>query len=78
MPRIPRIKAKDFFKYLKKFGCTEISVKGSHHKIKNNINNKISVIAIHTNEILKPGLFEAILKQLEIDIKQFIEFIENN
>mgnify|MGYP003304659588 CR=1 FL=1 len=75
MPKIPRIKAKDFFKYLKKFNCSEISVRGSHHKVRNDKNNKISVVAIHTNEIIAPGMFQAILKQLDIDINQFIELI---
>lgn len=78
MPKIPRIKAKDFFKYLKKYNCTEQTIRGSHHKIKNNINNKISVIAIHSNEDITPGLFTAILKQLEINSKDFIKFIEEN
>lgn len=34
MPKIPRIKAKDFLKYLIKYDCTEISITGSHHKVK--------------------------------------------
>lgn len=75
MPKVPRIKAKDFFKYLLKYNCTEISIKGSHHKIKNNENNKISIVAIHSNEILYPSMFLAILKQLDIDANNFIDFI---
>ncbi len=77
MPKIPRIKAKDFFKYLIKFDCTEVSVNGSHHKVRNSKNGKISVVAIHTNEIISPGMFSAILKQLEIDINEFITYINN-
>lgn len=75
MPKIPRIKAKDFFRYLKKFDCTEISINGSHHKVRNNKNNKISVVEIHSNEIIAPGMFTAILKQLDIDIKEFVMYI---
>lgn len=78
MPRIPRIKAKDFFKYLKKYGCTEISINGSHHKVVNNKNNKVSVVAIHSNEDIYPGMFSGILKQLEININDFVKFIEKN
>ncbi len=78
MPKIPRIPAKNFFKYLKKFNCTELSINGSHHKIKNNQNNKISVVAIHTNEIISPGMFSAIIKQLGIDIQEFIKYINKN
>ncbi len=76
MPKIPRIKAKDFFKYLLQYGCTELSINGSHHKIRNDKNNKISVVAIHSSEILYPGMFSAILKQLDIDVEEFITFIK--
>lgn len=75
MPKIPIVKAKDFFKYITKFNCTEISIKGSHHKIKNNSNDKISVIAIHSNEDMYPGMFKTILKQLDINMNEFIDFI---
>jgi len=75
MPKIPRIKAKDFFKYLVRYGCTELSIRGSHHKIRNDKNNKISIVAIHSNEILLPSMFSAILKQLDIDVNEFIDFI---
>ena len=75
MPKIPIIKAKDFFKYIKKINCTEISIRGSHHKIKNNANGKISVVAIHSNEDLYPSMFQVILRQLNIDINDFIDFI---
>lgn len=75
MPKIPRIKAKDFFKYLTKYNCTELSVKGSHHKIVNNKNKKVTVVAIHSGETISPGMFSAILKQLAIDINSFIDFI---
>lgn len=75
MPKIPRIRAKDFFKYIKKFNCSEVSINGSHHKIRNNRNGNISVVAIHTNEIMAPGMFSGILKQLDIDICDFIDFI---
>lgn len=75
MPRTPRIRAKDFLKYLQNFDCTATTINGSHHKIINNKNNKNSVLAIHSNEILAPGLFVAILRQLEIDKTEFINFI---
>lgn len=75
MPKIPIVKSKEFFKYIIKFNCTEISIKGSHHKIRNNKNGKISVIAIHNNEDLYPSMFQAILKELDINIKEFIDFI---
>lgn len=78
MPKTPRIKAKDFFKYLKKYGCEEVSIKGSHHKIRYKKNNNVSVVAIHTNEIIYAGMFLKILNDLDINSREFIEFINNN
>ena len=75
MPKVPRIKAKDFFRYLLKYDCTEVSIRGSHHKIRNNKNNKVSIVAIHNSEIIYPAMFLKILKQLEIDTNDFINFI---
>lgn len=75
MPKTPRIPAKDFFKYLTQYGCTATTVKGSHHKIVNNKNNKVSTVAIHSSDILYPSMFLAILKQLGINTDDFIDFI---
>jgi len=77
MPKIPIIKAKDFFKYITKFNCTEISIRGSHHKVRNNVNGKISIIAIHNNEDLNQSMIKADLKQIGMDINDFIDFMEN-
>ena len=35
MPRLPVIKAKDFYSLLIKYGCTALSVRGSHFKLQN-------------------------------------------
>ena len=75
MPKTPRISAKDFFKYLIRYGCTATTIRGSHHKIINPKNNKVSTVAIHSNAILYPSMFLRILQQLEINSNDFIEFI---
>ncbi|MBQ7668999.1 MAG: type II toxin-antitoxin system HicA family toxin [Clostridia bacterium] len=51
MPKIPIIKPKDFLLYLMKFGCDIVNVKGSHHKIINTKNSKISVIPLHSKDL---------------------------
>ena len=76
MPKIPIIKEKDFLKYILRYNCELINIKGSHHKILNNLNNKTSVLPIHGSSDLKKGLFSKILKDLDIDINIFIEFIK--
>ena len=75
MPKIPIIKAKDFYKYITKYSCELVSIKGSHHKILNKLNNKSSILPIHGNEDLKKGLFAKILKDLGIDANEFIKFM---
>jgi len=78
MPKIPIIKAKDYIKFLVKYGCQHIHVKGSHHKIFNVTNNKTSVVSVHAGKDMNKGAFVDTLKQLEIDIDDFLNFIQNN
>ena len=78
MPRIPVIKAKDFYKFILKYGCENIGITGSHHRVMNTRNNQVSVIAIHGGRDLAPPLFAKTLKDLGIDINDFLAFMENN
>ena len=78
MPKIPVVKAKDFYKYILKYGCKSIGVTGSHHRVMNMRNNQVSVIAIHGGRDLAPPLFAKTLKDLDIDINDFLDFIKNN
>jgi len=78
MPKIPIIKAKDFYKYILKYNCEAIGIKGSHHRVMNPRNNQVSVIAIHGGRDLAPPLFAKTLKDLGIDIDDFLAFMENN
>ena len=78
MPKIPIVKAKDFYKYLIKYGCAPISVNSSHFKLSNPKTAAVATVPIHTGKDLSKNLFAAILKQLDIDIDDFIEFIKHN
>ena len=78
MPKIPIIKAKDFYAQLIKYGCVAVSVKGSHHKLQNPKTSKVSVVAIHGGKDVDRGAFSAVISQLGIDINEFIEFIRDN
>lgn len=75
MPKIPVIKAKDFYWFLVKYGCQMVSVRGSHHKIFNPNAKKTSVVAIHSSQDVDKGSFSGILGQLGIDVEEFIGFI---
>jgi len=78
MPKIPIIKAKDFYAHLVKYGCIAVSVRGSHHKMQNPATSKVSVIAIHGGKDVDKGAFSAVLSQLGINADDFIDFINKN
>jgi predicted RNA binding protein YcfA (HicA-like mRNA interferase family) len=78
MPNIPVIKARTFYNYILKYGCRHVSIAGSHHKVMNPENNLTSVIAIHGGKDLKKALFSKTLRDLDIDIDDFLDFLQNN
>jgi len=75
MPRIPVIKVKDFCELLVKYGCVEVSIRGSHHKIHNPSTGMTSIVAVHSSQDLDRGSFTGILGQLGIDLGEFLKFI---
>ena len=75
MPKIPIVKAKDFCKHLIRYGCEEISIRGSHHKIHNPSTGRTSVVAIHSGKEVDRGAFSSVLSQLGIEVSEFIKFI---
>ena len=78
MPKIPIIKAKILLKFLTKYGCDKTTIRGSHNKLYNPKTNMTSIIAIHGGQDVDKGSFSGILKQLGIDIEDFLEFMKNN
>jgi predicted RNA binding protein YcfA (HicA-like mRNA interferase family) len=78
MASVPNLKSKDFLKYLIKYGCIETRIKSSHHQIIYPTNNTHSTVSFHCSEDLGVIMFRAILKDLKIDIHNFIEFINHN
>ena len=78
MPIIPIIKAKNFLDFLLKYGCDEISIRGSHHKVYNPKTDETSVVAVHGSHDFEKGAFAKTLKQLGIDVDDFLDFMKNN
>ena len=74
MPKIPVISGKEMLKYLLSYCCVLIRVKGSHHRLRNPKNNELGTLPVH-NADLKIGTFTAVLRDLGIDLQDFIEFI---
>jgi predicted RNA binding protein YcfA (HicA-like mRNA interferase family) len=65
-PRQPRVSGKDLLAAMKKLGFEVIRSKGSHHFIRN-AKGRSTVIPVHGNEIIGPGLLSKILRDCEID-----------
>ncbi|MCL2494043.1 MAG: type II toxin-antitoxin system HicA family toxin [Oscillospiraceae bacterium] len=78
MPKMPVLRAKDFLAWLLKYGCEEIRVRGSHHQIFNPDTGRISTVAIHGGLDVKRGDIAGTLRQLGIDVDEFLAFIKNN
>jgi predicted RNA binding protein YcfA (HicA-like mRNA interferase family) len=78
MPKIPIVKAKILLSFLSKYGCDKISIRGSHHKIFNPKTNMTSTLTIHGGQDVGKGAFSGTLKQLGIDVEDFLEFMKNN
>ena len=74
MPKLPIMSGKKLHDYLIKYGCVDVSSKGSHFRIENPKNGKRAPIPIHSNEDIGRGLSHRILKELEIDIDDFLKF----
>jgi len=72
MPRIPIIPVKDYVKALEKYGCTVVGIRGSHHKIFNPKNGHSAPVPVHAGKDLDKKAFASTLKQLGIDVDDFI------
>lgn len=66
MTKSPRLTGIQLIKILKSFGFEVVRIKGSHHILKN-LKGKITVVPVHSNEIIGPGLLTKILTDCEIN-----------
>ena len=74
MARLPKISGKEMCKILEKIGFKKIFGKGSHVRFKHS-DGRITVVPVHGNEDLGPGLLTAILKQVNLKRDDFEKLI---
>jgi len=74
MPPLPIIDAKTFIKFLKYKGFIFIRQKGSHQRYKHPDGRAIT-IPVHGKSNLKRGLLNGILRELNIEVEELIEFL---
>ena len=74
MNKLPVISGKEFLRLLMKYGCTLVSVKGSHFKVENPSNGMWTIVPIHSNKDMNRGFMLNILEnQLGIDADDFFK-----
>lgn len=74
MTRLPRISGKDLVKALSRIGFEVIRIKGSHHFLQHS-DGRATVVPVHSNETLGPGLLTKILKSCEIAKDDLIDVL---
>ena len=74
MTKLPKVSGKELCKILEKLGFEKIYAKGSHIRFKH-LDGRRTVVPVHGNEDLGPGLLTAILKQIKITREEFENLI---
>ena len=70
MSRLPKISGKELCKIIEKLGFEKIFGKGSHVRFKHT-DGRRTVVPIHGDEDIGPGLLLAILKQIKMPREEF-------
>ena len=70
--KTPVLKPEELIGILKKMGFKEIRQKGSHKYFKHK-DGRATVIPYHKGEDISRGLLRKILKDIEVDIKEFMK-----
>lgn len=70
MTRLPRLKGKEIIRILQRAGFQIIRTKGSHVFLRHQ-DGRATVVPIHAGETIGPGLFRAILRDVEMSVDDF-------
>ena len=74
MAKLPKISGKEMCKVLVKLGFEKVFGKGSHVRFIH-IDGRRTVVPVHGNEDLGPGLLLEILKQIGITREEFEKLV---
>lgn len=67
--KYPKYTGKELVKILLTYGFVVARIRGSHHILKHADGRK-TVIPVHRSEVIGPGLFNKIQKDVDIDLTQ--------
>ncbi|HEX9048711.1 MAG TPA: type II toxin-antitoxin system HicA family toxin [Verrucomicrobiae bacterium] len=74
MPRLPRLRGRELVTALRRAGFVVLRVKGSHHFLQH-ADGRCTVVPVHAGETIGPGLFNKILKDVEMEIHEFEQWL---
>jgi len=74
MAKSPKLSGKNLIKLLKSLGFEVVRIKGSHHILKHK-DGRMTVVPVHPNEIIGPGLLNKILQDCELTNEEFITLL---
>jgi predicted RNA binding protein YcfA (HicA-like mRNA interferase family) len=70
MPRLPRLRGREVLAALRHAGFVLLRVKGSHHFLQHS-DGRRTVVPVHAGETIGPGLLNKILKDVEMELHEF-------
>jgi predicted RNA binding protein YcfA (HicA-like mRNA interferase family) len=71
MTRLPRLTGAQLIKLLESAGFNDTRVRGSHHFLRHS-DGRVTVVPVHSNEIIGPGLLSKILRDCELTRDEFL------
>jgi predicted RNA binding protein YcfA (HicA-like mRNA interferase family) len=74
MARHPRLRGRELIDALKKSGFTMARIKGSHCFLKH-ADGRATVVPIHAGETIGPGLYNKILRDVEMTNEQLLHLL---
>jgi predicted RNA binding protein YcfA (HicA-like mRNA interferase family) len=74
MTRLPRLTGKEIIIALRRAGFEVVRIKGSHHFLQHP-DGRVTVIPVHSSEIIGPGLMAKILLDCDLSREEFQRLI---
>lgn len=70
----PRLRGRELIRALQKGGFEVVRVKGSHHFLQH-ADGRHTTVPVHPGETLGPGLFNKILRDIEMSSEELLELL---
>jgi predicted RNA binding protein YcfA (HicA-like mRNA interferase family) len=74
MPNLPRLRGREVVAALRRAGFVVLRIKGSHHFLQHP-DGRRTVVPVHSGETIGPGLPHKILKDTEMELPEFEEWL---